>query len=353
MQGRARHRRGRDARGPDGALREAARAEGRGGCGRAAASRVRRLPAHAERLRPRHHRQGADRRGACAARSATGSWCAPGSPACEQAVPLGDRRGRRRFARQPGALGVRRAAEGRGDRRGDRRARRDDRDGDQQRRRVPRPDRRPRARRRARARGRDRGPDGLQARRRADGRQLEDQAPLDEAAGHRGQPAGPDRDDVHLGAARRERPRRPARQRGAGRAARRRRADDSVVEERASASVSKPARKAEDAQARLGTTARQAHHLDPGPARRHRRHQGQALLRRTREQQPAAQRRGPRPGPRDGGVAGPAVGHVRRAGQLAGAAYAGDRRDPGASSSTSRSRRSTASPRWSSAPGTG
>ena len=55
---------------------------------------------------------------------------------------------------------------------------------------------------------------------------------------------------------------------------------------------------------------------------------GKLLLRRPGQQQPAAERRGPGAGPRDRGVAGPAVGHVRRAGQLPGAAYARDRRDP-------------------------
>ena len=53
-------------------------------------------------------------------------------------------------------------------------------------------------------------------------RQLEDQAPRHEAAGARGQPAGAVRHDVHLGAARAEQARRPARQRGAGRQAGRR-----------------------------------------------------------------------------------------------------------------------------------
>ena len=68
---------------------------------------------------------------------------------------------------------------------------------------------------------RHRGPDGLQARRRADERQLEDQAPRHEAAGDGGQPPRAVRHDVHLGAARAEQARRPARQRGARRHARR------------------------------------------------------------------------------------------------------------------------------------
>ena len=102
-----------------------------------------------------------------------------------------------------------------------------------------------------------------------------------------------------------------------------------------------------------GRRQRQADHARPGPPRRHRRDQGQALLRRAGQLQPAAERRGPRAGPGDGGVAGSAVGHLRRAGQLAGASYPRDGGDPRASSSTSRSRRSTASRRWSSAPGTG
>ena len=52
-------------------------------------------------------------------------------------------------------------------------------------------------------------------------RQLEDQAPRHEAAGAGGQPAGAVRHDVHLGAARAEQARRPARQRGARRQAQR------------------------------------------------------------------------------------------------------------------------------------
>ena len=240
------------------------------------------------------------------------------------------RRGRRRLPRQPRPGGVRRAAQGRRDRRGDRRARRDDRHRDQQRRGVPRPDRRPRARRRARAGGRDRGPDGLQAGRRADGRQLEDQAPLDEAAGDRGQPARPDRHDVHLGAARRERPRRPARQRGARRLAGRQRPLDADGIERGGARA-RPGR-VRGAEPRRGwgppggdkpTTLVLVRHGVTDADHR------QALLRRAGQQQPAAQRRGPRAGPGDGGVAGAAVRHLRRAGQLPGAAYARDRGDPG------------------------
>ena len=66
-----------------------------------------------------------------------------------------------------------------------------------------------------------------------------------------------------------------------------------------------------------GPPARQADHVRPGPARRHRRHHRQALLRRAGQQQPAAQRRGPRAGPGDGGVARAVVRHLRRAGELA------------------------------------
>ncbi len=157
----------------------------------------------------------------CAARSASGSWCARRSPACER--PARRRhRGRRRVARQPRPGGVRRGAQGRRHRRGDRRGRHPDRGGQQQRGGVPRPDRGPHARGRARAGRRHRGPDGLQARGRADVGQLEDQAPGHEAAGAGGQPARAVRHDVHLGAARAEQARRPARQRGARRQAARR-----------------------------------------------------------------------------------------------------------------------------------
>ena len=136
----------------------------------------------------------------------------------------------------------------------------------------------------------------------------------------------PDRHDVHLGPAGRERARRPARERGPRRPPRRERVD--LGGRGASVSERRRNHAEDEAQARLGPTPRQAHHAGPGPPRRHRRHQGQALLRRPGQQQPAAERRGPRAGPGHGGVAGPAVGHLRRAGQLAGAAYARDRRDP-------------------------
>ena len=234
-----------------------------------------------------------------------------------------------------------------------------DRGRHQQRRGVPRPDRRARARRRARAGGRDRGPDGLQAGRRADGRQLEDQAPVDEAAGDRGQPARAGRHDVHLGAARGERARRPAGQRGARRAARRDRAAGPdgrrrwpAVEapdrtdalgrirrrEAASAAGARPGKPTTLVLVRHGVT--DAHHR-------------QAVLRRAGQQQPAAERRGPRAGAGDGGVAG-AAGRARStrwSARRCGVPARPRRSWP--SSSTSRSRRSPASPRWSSAPGTG
>ena len=59
-----------------------------------------------------------------------------------------------------------------------------------------------------------------------------------------------------------------------------------------------------DPEARLGLPEGQADHADPGPARRHRRHDRQAVLRRPGEQQPAAERRGPGTGPGDRRVAG-------------------------------------------------
>ena len=103
----------------------------------------------------------------------------------------------------------------------------------QQRRGVPRPDRGAEAGRRPRARRRHRGADGLQARGRADVGQLEDQAPRHEAAGAGGQPARAVRDDVHLGAARAEQARRPARQRGPRRQAQRRHGRSTRGERRA------------------------------------------------------------------------------------------------------------------------
>ena len=81
--GGARHAAAGLPRGPDGALREAAGPEGRHRRRCPASTRVRGLPAHPERLRPRHHRQGARPTRCSAARSATGSWCAPRSPVCE------------------------------------------------------------------------------------------------------------------------------------------------------------------------------------------------------------------------------------------------------------------------------
>ena len=133
-------------------------------------------------------------------------------------------RGRRRLARQPRPRGVRRGAQGRR-----RPARCSPRTAPAHRRasnnvaEYSRPDRRAPARRRARPRRGGRGADGLQARRRADVGALEDQAPRHEPAGRRGRGAGAGRHDVHLGAARAERARRPARQRGPRRHARRRR----------------------------------------------------------------------------------------------------------------------------------
>ncbi len=62
--GRAGRDRHRHARGPDVALRQAPRAEGRRRRRRAAAARVHGLPPHPERLRPRRGRQGPGRRGA-------------------------------------------------------------------------------------------------------------------------------------------------------------------------------------------------------------------------------------------------------------------------------------------------
>ena len=94
------------------ALYEKLRAQKDGvGCGSAAPPRVRGMPAHPERLRPRHHRQGADRRGA----PLRGVQPDPGAHRGVRSVssPVGDRRGRRRLARQPGPVGVRRGAQGR------------------------------------------------------------------------------------------------------------------------------------------------------------------------------------------------------------------------------------------------
>ena len=97
-----------------------------------------------------------------------------------------------------------------------------------------------------RAGRRHRGPDGLQARRRADERPLEDQAPGHEAAGDGGQPAGAVRHDVHLGPAGAEQARRPARQRGARRQARRRQRPPS----RRGSAQSRRGRRAEDRSSR-------------------------------------------------------------------------------------------------------
>ena len=154
------------------------------------------------------------------ARSASGSWCAPPNRACDRPVPLpqGPDRGGRRLPRQPRPRGVRRGPQGRRDRRGDRRGRLDDRRRDQQRRGVQRPDRRPADGRGVRPARRDRGPDGLQARRRADVGPLEDQAPGHEAAGHGGHRRWRRSGRRTPGCRGRERPRRPARQRGPRRA---------------------------------------------------------------------------------------------------------------------------------------
>ena len=79
----ARHRRRGPARRPAGALRAAARPEGRRGRRGPARAPVRRLPAR--RSMPPSWGSSGPRRPtrSCGARSARGSWCAPRSPACD------------------------------------------------------------------------------------------------------------------------------------------------------------------------------------------------------------------------------------------------------------------------------
>ena len=86
--------------------------------------------------------------------------------------------------------------------------------------------------------------------------------------------------------------------------------------------------RAEDGRARLGTARRAPTTLVLVRHGVTDAHPGKLLLRRPGQQQPAAQRRGPRAGPGHGGVAGADGRHVRRAGQLAGTAHPRDRGDP-------------------------
>ena len=189
-------------------------------------------------------------------------------------------------------------------------------------------------------------------------RQLEDQAPRHAAAGAGGQPAGAVRDDVHLGAARAEQARRPARQRGA----RRQRSGvtvagptsptpDSPIEEVESPSAT--ARPATPA-ARLVGAGGPADHARPGAPRRHRAHA-------SRSASPAAW-----PAPTPGSATRAAPRSRATADWLAPLA---ERVDAVVTSPVRRTResaeilaerlgrplasRSRASPRWSSAPGTG
>ena len=88
-----------------------------------------RLQPRADRLGPRRDRPRRRSTRCCAARSATGSWCAPRSPGSDApgraaAAPVRADRGRRRVPRQPRGRGVRRRAARRRHPRGDRRARR-------------------------------------------------------------------------------------------------------------------------------------------------------------------------------------------------------------------------------------
>ena len=125
------------------------------------------------------------------------------------------------------------------------------------------------------------------------------------------QPAGAVRHDVHLGAARAEQARRPARQRGARRQARRRdrgrrrrtrrRAGRPLIEEVESPDAPRP----RPARPRLVAAGRPADHAGPGPARRHaahRRASGSPAA--SASANPGPQRRGPRPDPRHRRLAG-------------------------------------------------
>ena len=276
------------------------------------------------------------------------------SRVCERSRRAVRHRGRRRLARQPRPGGVRRRAQGRRHRRGDRRGRHDDRRRQQQRRGVPRPDRRADDGRRARPGRRDRGPDGLQARRRADVRPLEDQAPRHEAAGARGQPAGAVRDDVHLGAARAEQARRPARQRGARRQAERRHRRR-AARRRTSRRPRRSTRPSRREPSWIALAAGQVrHHAGPGPARRRPPH--------TREKRFSGGLASANPGLSDEGRdqiratadwLAPLAERRRRGGRLARTPHPRVRPRSSPSGSGVASRRTRASPRWSSAPGTG
>ena len=189
------------ARGPAGALRQAAGQQGRRGCGRAARPPVRRLPAGHRQRRDAVDRRDGPPTWSSAARSASGSWSAPPSPAVS-AGPTSvviEADGGSRGNPGPAAYGavLKDAATGAVIAEDAARIGR----GQQQRGRVPGPDRRAPAGGRARSRCHGRGTDGLQARRRADVGALEGQAPDMQPLPARGARAGAGRHDLHLGAA--------------------------------------------------------------------------------------------------------------------------------------------------------
>ena len=105
---------------------------------------------------------------------------------------------------------------------------------------------------------------------------------------------------------------------------------------------------------RLAPADRTSDHADPGAPRRHRPHRAQAVLRWSGQREPAAERRGPRAGPGHRASGSPRCAERdRRAGELAGAAHPRVRGDPRRAARPDGGRRGGASPRWSSAPGTG
>ena len=228
--GRPQGRRDRPARGHDQGLRAAARparqrrrparrgplrrlpdADGALGGPRAAAAPGRRdAPLPRVRAHPRPAREHGG-----VSRAATGSGSGSRRVGVRRASAR--RRGRRRLARQPGAVRLRgaRARPGRHRARRGGRALRPDHE---QRRRVLRPARRAADGRRHRPDRPGRGADGLQARRRADVRALEDQGPAPGRHRRAGLPRlRPVARPLHVGAAGAERRRRPAGQRRDGR----------------------------------------------------------------------------------------------------------------------------------------
>ena len=233
--------------------------------------------------------------------------------------PPAGRRGRRRFARQPGSGRLRRGGPGRRVRRGAGRAGRVAGADHQQRGGVQRAARRAARGGRARA-GLGRGPDGLEARGRADDRPLAGEASRPAAAARRGPGAGGGTafGHVRLDPARAQHVRGPVGERGDGRGCRGSRVEGPVG--------GRPRRSRRGGGSAEGRRRLPGGHLgaDPdgaGPARQH----GVVRAALQRPDRPGADREGAGPGAGAGRPAGSARRRAAGRGELAAAAGGRDR----------------------------